>query len=186
MRSSMFPDLANDLSDMFFINHMLNAAQRTDSRSLLVCLMQFKLNHPNRCAELDDPNSPVGASCVSALSIAVKANDQRSMIVLLTKRRAKQVFKNPILKSPVHAKGLNFLKNALALHNAPTGFAKHLQTLHATPYPKNGKQWELDEPINAVLQTAKELLVSYTQKQTIVRAVESNMTPASSVAKRKM
>lgn len=182
----MLSNQTHEITDMLFINQMLNAARRMDCRSLLVCLMQFKLNHPERCAELDDPNSPVGASCVAALSIAVKANDQRSTIVLLTKRRAKQVFKNPILKSPVHTKGLNFLKNVLALHQSPTGFAEQLQTLHATPYPGNGKQWALDEPINAVLQIAKELLVSYTQKQTIVRAMESRMPPASCVVKRKM
>jgi len=178
--------MSNEQTDMIFTSQMLPAATRLDCRSSLACLIHFKHNHPTRCDELDDPNSSVGASCVNALSIAVKKNDRRNMIVLFAKRRAKQVLKNPILKSPVHSKGLDFLKTLVALNNDPTtGFSEDLRVLHATPYPGNGKQWEFEGPINFVLQNAKELKEVHAQKRMIVSAIESTAEPIVSM-KRKM
>jgi len=178
--------MSNEQTDMIFISQILHAASRLDCRSVLTCLLHFKQNLPHRCDELDDPHSSVGASCVNALSIAVENNDKRSMIALFTKRRAKQVLKNPILKSPVHSNGLSFLKTLAAMNNDPTsGFSENLRVLHATPYPGNGKQWELENPLNAALRNVKELSVVHAQKKMIVRAIESPVEPIVSI-KRKM
>ena len=163
--------MTHNETDVIWTRGIVHCAHRRHARGALAHLIHFKQNTPDRLTELHDHRTPVGASCVAALALAVKRNDQHSMVVLFAKQRAKQVLKNSILKSPTHTQGLNFLKNLVSLNNGPTGFAESLQALHATPYPGNNKLWSLDEPINALVERVEELFVSYADKQVIVRAI---------------
>lgn len=165
----------------------IDFARSQNPRALLGCMANLARNTQQDIANLDNPNTEDGAILIEALSVAVKKNDLRTMIVLFSKKRAKHVLKNPILKSATHSKGRSALKALLSVTTANIDLAVQIASLHTKGYSL-GTDWRvLDKVINDAHDNVKEALPSHLEKQVIVRALESEMasntTPAS---KRKM
>lgn len=165
----------------------IDFARSENPRGLIGWMANLDRSTPQQMAILDNPNTEDGAILIEALSVAVKKNDLRTMIVLFSKKRAKQVLKNPILKSTTHSKGRSALKALLSVTNANPDLAIQIASLHTKGYSL-GTDWKvLEKAINNVHDHVKDALPSHLEKQVIVQALAAAPTNSAGPAlKRKM
>lgn len=175
----MFTTTENNI-DVYL--NIMSAARLGNAPRILEYVLVFKRENVE---DLSDFNTYLGLALVEALSIALKKNDQRTMIVLFSKKRAKHLLKASVLKSPTHIKGRKFLKDLACLDNPNsyvTGKISSLQTSSSKPLLK-----DLEQAINTVHDSIKEALSFFAEKQSIMKVIANGADNAlCSTIKRKM
>lgn len=163
--------MAKSAAKNYQLKDVVEFAKNTSSTSVLSWMLARERDTIEKINEWDDITTPIGEVLLEALCIAVKKNDHPTMIVLYSHKRAKQVLKHPILKSPVHHAGREFFKVLASLVSAHPPLAHHIASLYA-PSVEFSYDWQTLSPaIDKVHTAVQDLFPSHQQKMALVRAV---------------
>lgn len=163
--------MSNTAQKNYQVKDVVEFAKNTSPTSVLSWILARERDTVEKINEWDDPTTPIGAAVLEALCVAVKKNDHSTMIVLYSHKRAKQVLKHPILKSPVHQAGREFFKVLTSLISAHPPLAHQIASLYA-PSVEFSYDWRILSPaIDKVHSTVKQMFAPHQQKMALVRAV---------------